>query len=174
MLGHFPGICPEDWPLLLAVIVRIDNARWGLSPAQYQTYLAFRSPAIPASLCLLSLPHLHANPTGTAGPARILRISPRLPPYQPTRHLSRSKCGGLLFHLPRSFSLLRIPPHLNDSRTPLHIESSYSLTDKQSSACLVKHISHSDAPVLSSHWISLSHRHFSLAVPSVYLLYGPS
>ncbi len=33
-----------------------------------------------ASLGLLSLPHLHANPTGTTGPARILHISPRLPP----------------------------------------------------------------------------------------------
>ncbi len=31
---------------------------------------------IPASLCLLFLPHLHANPTGTTGPARILRTSP--------------------------------------------------------------------------------------------------
>src|SRR5258708_5622858 len=146
--------------LLLAVIFRIDNARWGPSPAHYQNYLAFRSPAIPTSLCLLSLPHLHANPTGTTGPARSLRISPRLPPYQPTHHLSRSKCGGLLPHLPRSFSLLRIPPYLYASRTTIHIESSYFLTDKQSSACLVKRISHSDAPVLSSHWISLSHRHF--------------
>ena len=59
---------------------------------------------IPASLCLLSLPHLHANPAGTTGPARILRISPRLPPCQPTRHLSRSKCGDLPPHSPRSFS----------------------------------------------------------------------
>ncbi len=31
---------------------------------------------IPASLCLLSLPHLHTNFTGTTGTARILRISP--------------------------------------------------------------------------------------------------
>lgn len=59
---------------------------------------------IPASLCLLSLPHLHANPAGTTGPARILRISPRLPPCQPTRHLSRAKCGDLPPHSPRSFS----------------------------------------------------------------------
>ena len=39
---------------------------------------------IPASLCLLFLPHLHANPTGTTGPARILRTLPRLPPCQPS------------------------------------------------------------------------------------------
>ena len=58
-----------------------------------------------ASLCLLSLPHLHTNPTGTTGPARILRILPRLPPSQPTHHLSRAKCGGLPPHLLRSFSL---------------------------------------------------------------------
>src|SRR5579864_8795824 len=38
---------------------------------------------IPASLCLLSLPHLHANPAGTTGPARSLCISPRLPPHSP-------------------------------------------------------------------------------------------
>src|SRR6266699_3506638 len=39
----------------------------------------------PASLCLLFLPHLHANSTGTTGPARILCISPRLPhPLCPT------------------------------------------------------------------------------------------
>jgi len=49
----------------------------------------------PASLCLLFLPYLHANPTGTTGPARILRALPRLPPCQPIHHLSRSKCGGL-------------------------------------------------------------------------------
>jgi len=50
---------------------------------------------IPTSLCLLFLPHLHANPTGTTGPARILRTLPRLPPCQPIHHLSRAKCGGL-------------------------------------------------------------------------------
>src|SRR5438270_5373675 len=37
-----------------------------------------------ASWSLLSLPYLHANPTGTSGSARILHISPRLPPCQPT------------------------------------------------------------------------------------------
>ncbi len=36
-------------------------------------------------------------------PARILRISPRLPPYQPIHHLSRSKCGDLPPHSPGSF-----------------------------------------------------------------------
>ena len=59
---------------------------------------------IPANSRLLSLPHLHANSTGTTGPVRILRISPRLPPCQPTRHLSRSKCGDLSPHFLRSFS----------------------------------------------------------------------
>src|SRR5438874_163195 len=49
----------------------------------------------PASLCLLFLPHLHTNPTGTTGPARILRALPRLPPCQPIHRLSRAKCGGL-------------------------------------------------------------------------------
>jgi hypothetical protein len=59
---------------------------------------------IPANSRLLSLPHLHANSTGTTGPVRILRISPRLLPCQPSRHLSRSKCGDLSPHFPRSFS----------------------------------------------------------------------
>jgi len=59
---------------------------------------------IPANSRLLSLPHLHANPAGTTGLVRILRISPRLPPCQPTHHLSRSKCGDLPPHFPHSFS----------------------------------------------------------------------
>jgi hypothetical protein len=79
---------------------------------------------IRASLCLLSLPYLHANSTGTTGPARILRILPRLPPSQPTHHLSRAKCGGLFPHPLRSFLLLRIPPHLPDPRTTMRIERS--------------------------------------------------
>jgi hypothetical protein len=37
-----------------------------------------------------------------------------------------------------------IPPHLYDSRTTIRIESSCFLKDKQSSAYLVKHISHPD------------------------------
>src|SRR5258707_13093329 len=49
----------------------------------------------PANSGPLSLPYLHANPPGTTGLARILRISPRLPPCQPIHHLSRSKCGGM-------------------------------------------------------------------------------
>src|SRR6266849_5675695 len=39
---------------------------------------------IPASLCLLFLPHLHTNPTGTTGPARILCTLPRLPHSNPS------------------------------------------------------------------------------------------
>ena len=44
-----------------------------------------RSPTQVFGICrLLSLPHLHTTSTGTPGSARSLRISPRLPPYQPT------------------------------------------------------------------------------------------
>src|SRR5438876_7475873 len=109
---------------------RIDNAQWGRVLLSIRT--VWRSTTkIRASLCLLSLPHLHANPTGTTGPARILHILPRLPPSQPTHHLSRSKCGGLPPHLLRSFSLLRIPPHLYDPRTTIRIERSSFLKENQ-------------------------------------------
>src|SRR5712692_6618639 len=71
---------------------------------------------IPASLCLLFLPHLHTNSTGTTGPARILRTLPRLPPGPPIRHLSRSKCGGLPLSHHRSLSRLRIASHIEQGR----------------------------------------------------------
>ena len=57
-----------------------DNARWGSRPAHYHSTVSRSTAKMFASLGLLSLPHLHANPTGTTGPARILHISPRLPP----------------------------------------------------------------------------------------------
>ncbi len=60
MLGHCCSLV-EEHGLFVSTVVRI-NIR--------QFY---------ASLCLLFLPHLHSNSTGTTGPARILRISPRLP-----------------------------------------------------------------------------------------------
>ena len=103
------------------------NAQWRLRAAHYQQHSIVvmcsvdRVPLIVgkvqrsatkifASLCLLSLPCLPANSTGTTGPARILRISPRLPPCQPRHHLSRSKCGGLPPRLLSVFSLLHSSP----------------------------------------------------------------
>ena len=142
--------------LIIGCIFRIDNAQWAV-PCSLQN--VWRSDTvIPASLCLLFLPHLHANPTGTTGPARILCISPRLPPYQ----LTPTSVDQNAEACPTSPPFVLAVAHSSTSviLARIHIESSYFLTDKQSSACLVKRISHSDAPVLSSHWISLSHRHF--------------
>ncbi len=60
MLGHLRSLV-EGNGLFVSAVVRINVRQF------------------PASLCLLFLPHLHANSTGTTGLARILHISPRLP-----------------------------------------------------------------------------------------------
>ncbi len=60
MLGHCCSLV-EEHGLFVSAVVRIKRHRF------------------PASLCLLFLAPLHATSTGTTGPARILRISPRLP-----------------------------------------------------------------------------------------------
>lgn len=143
-------MAPSFW-----VISRSDNARWGPSVAHYQAarfaaIMRSGSRVLPIIRTAWRCDHhascelvpavpspLHANPTGTTGPARILRVLPRLLPSQPIHHLSRSKCEGLLPPLPRSFSLLPIPPHLYDPRTTIRIERSCFLKEKQSSACLI-------------------------------------
>ncbi len=60
MLGHCCSLV-EEHGLFVSAVVRIKRRQF------------------PASLCLLFQPHRPAISTGTTGPARILRISPRLP-----------------------------------------------------------------------------------------------
>jgi hypothetical protein len=55
----------------LLAIMRAKILRLLVFQTQWKSILAISS--IPASLCLLSLPHLHTIPTGTTGPARSLR-----------------------------------------------------------------------------------------------------
>src|SRR5260370_21475044 len=100
----------------------IDNAQCSPSPAYYQGKVPHRYCTVVSESCSLSgllsfrpprflrapacCPFPTSMPTlpGQQAGARILRISPRLPPCQPARHLSRSKCGDLAPHSPRSFS----------------------------------------------------------------------
>jgi hypothetical protein len=81
---------------------------------------------------LLSLARLHTNSTGTADSARILRISPRLPPCQPTTtsvDQNAEACPPIIPIHSRRF-------------IPLHRHDAYfqSLRDDTSSACIVKGI----------------------------------
>ena len=159
MLGHFLVTCPVRWPFFFFLCYRASLMRSGGRVLRIIRTVWRSTAKILASLCLLSLPHLHANPTGTTGPARILRILPRLPPSQPTHHLSRAKCGGLFPHPFRSFSLcsflhicmilarqyaLNVPFPKGDAVVCMSCQNCQSLW----------------FPLLSSHWISLSHRHF--------------
>lgn len=90
-----------------------------------------RSPTQIFAICrLLSLPHLHTNSTGATGSARILHISPRLPPYQPTT-TSVDQNAEACPHIIPIHSRCFIPLHRHDAY-------SQSLTYDMSSACLVK------------------------------------
>src|SRR5207245_1729146 len=79
------------WPSLLALKTRVSAV------VRIKSHLA--------SLCLLSLPHFHANPTGTTGSARTLCISPRLPhPLHPASvERNAEACRPLLCHSLSSF-----------------------------------------------------------------------
>ena len=145
MLGHFLGSCPVNGPS--CVIPPRGNAQCRLSAAHYRQHSLVvmdsrdrvpliigtvqRSPTQVFAICrLLSLPHLHTNSTGTPGSARILRISPRLPPYQPTTS-SVDQNAEACPHIIPIHSRCFIPLHRHDAY-------SQSLKDDRSSACLAK------------------------------------
>src|SRR5438128_6821297 len=121
MLSHLLVICPARWPFILCDVAQRYCAvlpQSGFLSGQSSAAIlrsgvrvlliiraAFVSPPrfLRAPACCpfpTSMPTLPGQQAG----ARILRISPRLPPCQPTHHLSRSKCGDLPPHSPRSFS----------------------------------------------------------------------
>jgi len=79
---------------------------------------------------LLSLLSLQALSTATTGSARILHISPRLPPYQPTT-TSVDQNAEVCPHIIPIHSRCFIPLHRHDA-------SPQSLTYDMSSACIVK------------------------------------
>jgi hypothetical protein len=134
-------------PLIIGNRFHRGNAQWRLSPAHYRQH----SLAVMCSgdrvlliignvqcsitqtfaICrLLSLPHLLTLSTGTTGSARSLRISPRLPPYQPTTS-SVDQNAEACPHIIPIHSRCFIPLHRHDAY-------SQSLKDDISSACLVK------------------------------------
>ena len=136
------------------------NAQWRRSTAHYRQHSlavmssgdrvpriignAQHSPTQIFAICrLLSLPHLHTNSTGTTGSARILHISPRLPPCQPTPtsvDQNAEACPYISSLCSRCF----IPLHRHESRRTNYGASSRSLKEMLSSACPVKDANCSD------------------------------
>ena len=143
MLGHFLGICPASGPSCARKQCAVGVGCCSLSATGSIMVMRSgggvlliigkveRSPSQIFAICrLLSLPYLHTNSTGTTGSARILRISPRPPPYQPTT-TSVDQNAEACPHL--------FPIH-SCSFLSLHWHDAYfqSLKDDMSSACLVK------------------------------------
>ncbi len=134
-------------PLIIGNRFHRGNAQWRLSPAHYRQHaLAVmcsgdrvlliigtiqHSPTQVFAICrLLSLLSLLALSTGTTGSARILHISPRLPPYQPTT-TSVDQNAEVCPHIIPIHSRCFIPLHRHDAYPQ-------SLTYDMSSACIVK------------------------------------
>jgi hypothetical protein len=126
MLGHFLGTCPARWPFfgmiwcILSLMrsadpglrfLRIANARW-----QWRSALSPEGVDVPAShvrrtWSCCPFPSSRDSPTGTASPARLLRISPRLLPSHPLTTSVDRHAQAYPHSSSRSFPLVRMTLH---------------------------------------------------------------